>query len=180
MEILNTIAAFLNKLFQWWFTVMPWEQAIRIRRGRTTRLLGAGLYLKVPFIDAVYIQTTRMRMVDMPIQTVSTQDGTTLTIKAVIGYSIKDVQLLYNTLYHPEMTLNSMAMGHIGEYVRGNSIANISPLKIEEFVNSKIIASDYGLDKMTIRITTFAGVKTFRLIQDHSGMYEGLNMEPKK
>lgn len=102
MEILNIIASFSNKLFQWWFTVMPWEQAIRIRRGKTVRLLGAGLYLKIPFIDAVYIQTTRMRMVDMPIQTVSTQDGTTLTIKAVIGYSIKDVQLLYNTLYHPD------------------------------------------------------------------------------
>lgn len=180
MELVNTITAFLAKLFQWWFTVMPWEQAIRVRRGNKSKLLGAGIYLKIPFVDTVYIQTTRMRMVDMPIQTVATKDGTTLTIKAVIGYSIKDVQLLYNTLYHPEMTLNSMSMGFIGEYVRDNNMADITPTLIEQFVNGKIVASDYGLNNLTIRITTFAGVRTYRLISDHSGLYEGLNMEPKK
>ncbi len=180
MELLNSITVFLTKLFQWWFTVMPWEQAILIRRGKVSKLKSAGIYLKIPFIDAVYIQTTRMRMVDMPIQTVATKDGITLTIKAVIGYSIKDVQLLYNTLYHPEMTLNSMSMGFIGEYVRDNNMVDISPKQIEQFVNGKIVASDYGLANLTIRITTFAGVRTFRLIQDHSGLYEGLNMEPKK
>lgn len=180
MGLLNAITEFLTKLFQWWFTVMPWEQAIFIRRGRKVKLLGAGLYLKVPFIDAVYIQTTRMRMVDAPMQTMSTKDGSTVTIKSVVGYTIEDVRTLYTTLYHPEMTLNSMAMGFIGEFVRSNSISEISPLAIEQFVNSKIEASKFGLKNLSVRITTFAVVKTFRLIQDGSYLSEGLNMEPKK
>lgn len=180
MELVNTITAFLVKIFQWWFTVMPWEQAILIRNGNKSRLLGAGIYLKIPFIDAVYIQTTRMRMIDTPMQTMSTKNGDTVTIKSAIGYTINDIQILYNTLYHPEMTLNSMAMGFIGEFVRNNVIGEIYPAVIEEFVNSKISASDYGLKDLKVRVTTFAVVKTFRLIQDNSGLYEGLNMEPKK
>ncbi len=180
MELINTITAFLAKLFQWWFTVMPWEQAIRVRKGKNAKLLGAGLYFKIPFIDTVYIQTTRMRMIDTPMQTVSTKDGNTVTIKSAIGYTIKDIQVLYNTLYHPEMTLNSMSMGFVGEFVRENLIGEITPLNIESFVNSKITASDYGLKNLTVKITTFAIVKTYRLIQDNSGLYEGLNMEPKK
>jgi regulator of protease activity HflC (stomatin/prohibitin superfamily) len=180
MELFNTITAFLAKLFQWWFTVMPWEQAILVRRGRAVRLLNAGLYLKIPFLDMVYIQTTRMRMVDTPMQTMSTKDGSTVTIKSAIGYTIDNIQVLYNTLYHPEMTLNSMAMGSIGEFVRSNDLADMSPSTIEAFVNGNIIASKYGLRDFSIRITTFAAVKTFRLIQDGSGLYENLNMEPKK
>lgn len=180
MELVNTITAFLAKLFQWWFTVMPWEQALLIRNGNRVRLLAAGIYLKIPFIDSVYIQTTRMRMIDTPMQTMSTKDGNTITIKSAIGYTISDIQILYNTLYHPEMTLNSMAMGFVGEFVRDNLIDEITPTKIEQFVGSKINAADYGLKNLTIRITTFAVVKTFRLIQDGSGLYENLNMEPKK
>lgn len=180
MELVNTITAFLVKIFQWWFTVMPWEQALLIRNGKNVKLLGAGIYLKVPFIDAVYIQTTRMRMVDTPMQTVSTKDSSTLTIKTVIGYTIDDIQVLYNRLYHPEMTLNSMSMGYVGEFVRDHNIEEVTPSNIEGYVNSKILASSYGLKDLTIKITTFAIVKTFRLIQDGSYLHEGLNMEPKK
>lgn len=180
MELVNTITAFLAKLFQWWFTVMPWEQALRIRKGKNVKLLGAGLYLKIPFVDSVYIQTTRMRMIDTPMQTVSTKDGNAVTLKSAIGYTIDNIQVLYNKLYHPEMTLSSMSMGFVGEFVRENLISEITPLNIEKFVNSKITASDYGLKNLTVRITTFAIVKTYRIIQDNSGLYESLSMEPKK
>lgn len=180
MEFINSITAFLSKMFQWWFTVMPWEQALRIRKGSNVRLLNAGIYIKIPFVDSVYIQTTRMRMIDSPMQTMSTKDGHTVTIKSAIGYIIGDIQILYNTLYHPEMTLSSMIMGYIGEFVRGNNTEEITPNQIEQFVNSKIIAFDYGLKDLTVKITTFAIVKTFRLIQDGSSLYDGLNMAPKQ
>lgn len=180
MELFNSITAFIAKVFQWWFTVMPWEQAIRVRRGRNVRLLGAGLYLKIPFADVVYIQTTRMRMIDTPMQTMSTQDGNTITIKSSIGYSIADIQVLYSTLYHPEITLNSMAMGAVGEFIRKTKMQDVSPKEIEDFVSGKIEAEKYGLKGFSFKITTFATVKTFRLIQDGSAFYEGLSMEAKK
>ncbi len=180
LEILNTIAAFLNKLFQWWFTVMPWEQAIHIRRGKVIKLKGKGLYLRIPFIDSVFIQTIRMRMVDAPVQTVSTKDGHTITIKSAIGYAIGDIQKLYNTLYHPDMTLTSMVMGYIGEYVRDNEITAITPKKIQEVISGKISAEQYGLKDLDVKITTFANVKTFRIINDNSWLNEGLKMDALK
>ena len=159
---------------------MPWEQALLIRKGKNVRLLSAGIYLKIPFIDTVYVQTTRMRMIDTPMQTISTKDGNTLTIKCAIGYVISDIRVLYSSLYHPEMTLNSMAMGFVGEFVRGHYIADVNPQSIEQYVGEKIQAVNYGLANLSIKITTFAIVKTFRLIQDGSGFYDSLNMEPKK
>lgn len=180
MELVNTITAFLAKLFQWWFTVMPWEQAILVRKGNRVKLLNAGLYLKIPFIDSVYIQTTRMRMIDTPMQTISTKDGHTITVKSAVGYKIADIQTLYNTLYHPETTLVNMTIGTIGDFVRSKDVIEITPSLIEKFVNDNIKASDYGLKDLSVKVTTFAIVKTYRLIQDGSNFYEGLNMEPKK
>lgn len=180
MEFLNTITAFLTKLLQWWFTVMPWEQAILIRKGKLSKLLDKGLYLKIPFIDTVFIQTIRMRMIDAPVQTVSSKDGHTITIKCTIGYKIHDILKLYETLYHPEMTLTGMTMGFIGEYVRDNNIIDITPKQIQEFIAGKINAVEYGLKDLEIKITTFANVKTFRIINDNSWLAENLKMDPIK
>lgn len=180
MGIINAIAEFLQKLFQWWFTVMPWEQAIHVRSGKHVKLRAAGLYFRIPFIDAVYKQTTRMRMVDTPMQTISSKDGTCVTIKSTIGYKIKDVQKLYNTLYHPEMTLNSMSMGFISEFIRKTNMADITPASIEAYVKSNINSESYGLADFSVKVTSFAIVKTFRLIQDGSSLYEGLSMDVLK
>ena len=131
MNLLNSIADFLSKLLNWWFTVMPWEQAIHVRRGKHAKVKGPGFYWKIPFVDQIFLQTTRMRMVDVPMQTMSTKDGSTVTVKSVMGYAISDINLLYQTLYHPEMTLNSMIMGRIGEYIRENEGKDITPSKME-------------------------------------------------
>lgn len=180
MEILNSIAAFIQKLFQWWFLVMPWEQAIQVRRGNIVKLREAGIYFRIPFIDNIYVQTTRMRMIDTPMQTVSTLDGHTLTIKATIGYTICDIEKLYNSLYHPEMTLCSMAMGCVGEYIRDKKVEEVSPALIERHTNDTLTQTKFGLRDVQLKITTFAVVKTFRLIQDGSGLYEQLSMVPVK
>jgi len=177
MEIINSIAQFLSKLLQWWFTVMPWEQAIRVRKGNIVRVLGAGLYFKIPFLYSIYIQTTRMRMVDMPMQTMSTKDGHAITVKASYGYTIFDIFKLYKSLFHPEITMASMIMGDVSEYIRTKNIEDVKPNELSDYVNGKVKEFDYGLKDVSVRITTFAIVKTFRLMQDHSSMYDNLNME---
>lgn len=177
MEIFNSIAQFISKLLQWWFSVMPWEQAVRVRKGNIVRVLNAGLYFKIPFLDAVYIQTTRMRMVDMPMQTMSTRDGHAITVKAAFGYAIADILTLYKSLYHPEVTLGTMIMGDVSEYIRTKDLSEVKPDKLSEYVNEKVSVTNYGLKDISVKITTFAIVKTFRLMQDHSQMYEGLSMQ---
>lgn len=176
MEIVNQIFVFIGKLFEWWFTVMPWEQAIFIRAGKGERVLGKGLYFKIPFIDRVYIQQTRLRIIDLPVQTVSTLDGKTITIKSVIGYSIKDMFKMYNTISHPEMTLSGIVMGGISEHVINTNSKEVSPLSVEKFLLDKLTETDFGLGDLSIKITSWADVKTFRLIQDSSWMQEQLKM----
>ena len=176
MEAINQIFVFIGKLFEWWFVVMPWEQAIFIRAGKRVKLLNKGFYFKIPFLDRVYIQQTRLRMIDLPVQTVSTLDNKVITIKAVMGYSIKDVYKVYNTLTHPEMTLAGLVMGGITEHIKKTSSSDLTPESVEKYLLHKLESTDFGLGDLSIKITSWADVKTFRLIQDSSWMSDQLQM----
>ncbi len=176
MELINQIVAFLKQLFDWWFLVMPWEQAVFVRAGKKTKILNDGIYFKIPFIDKVFIQTRRMRMIDVPMQTVTTKDGKPITIRSAIGYQIKDIFKLYNTISHPEINLSSLVMGAVANYIVSRDLTDISVSGVEEEIRKEFDKMDYGLSDMTFRITTWAEVKTYRLIQDASWMNESLIM----
>lgn len=181
MEIINAITQFISKLLQWWFIVMPWEQAIHVRRGKHSRVLGKGMYFNIPFVDQVYIQTTRMRTIEVPMQNVTSKDGVCISLNSYVGYVIADIMILYQSLYHPERTLSSVMQGYVSEYIRSENAQDITLEKLEAYCLGKVSSFDYGLKDITFRITTFAVVKTFRLIQDNSYNYnEGLKMEAKK
>lgn len=177
METINQIFGFIGKLFEWWFTVMPWEQAVFVRGGNKTKVLKGGIYFKIPFYDRVYVQPIRLRMIDLSVQTVSTKDGKTITIKSVVGYSIKDISKMYNSLSHPDMTLSGLVMGGIAEHIKNTDSKDVSPLSVETYILEKLSQMDYGLGDLSVKITSWADVKTFRLIQDSSWINEGTNMK---
>lgn len=171
MDIFNSILKWLSQLLTWWVIIMPWEQGIRVRKGSNVTLLTKGIYLKLPIIDSIYVQTTRIRVISLPVQTLTTKDGKTVSIIASSGYSIKDIKKLYYELFHPEMTIRNIVMGSIAEYISTNNYEDCVPSKVEESVNSLLNGDDYGLDNMSIKVIGYALVKTYRLIQD--GHYHG-------
>lgn len=179
MGILNDLIQWLSKLFQWWVIVMPWEAGLRIRFGRKIKLLNEGVFVKFPIIDAVFIQTTRLRVMGCPIQTVSTKDGKTLSISVSVGYCIEDIRLLYQTLYHPEMTITNLVLGNISEYVAHNKIEDCTPDKIKESVTEILKDNPYGLGQLSVNILGYAVVKTYRLIQDQHYLQEGIRLDIK-
>jgi len=176
MEVFGQLISFIKEIFSWWFTVTPWEQAVFIRFGKNCKVLKEGFYFKIPFIDQIYVQQIRLRTVDLPIQTISTLDNKTITVKSVMTYSIVDIFTLYNTISHPELTLAGIVMSEISGYIRITNSDVVDTIKMEQNILDKLIEKNYGLGDLTVRITSWAEVKTFRLIQDQSWMSEGMNM----
>ena len=177
MGVINQIFEFLSKFFEWYYVVMPWEQAIFVRAGKNEKIVTKGMYFKIPFIDRVYIQQTRLRVLDLPVQTVSTLDGKTVTIKSVVSYCIVDMVKMYNSISQPEITLGGMVMSIISENVTTNKSEDVSPEIIEKLLLENLNGESYGLGELSVKITSWADVKTFRLIQDNSWLYENISME---
>ncbi len=158
----------VSKIFQWWIIVLPWEQGIRVRLGKHKTLLHKGIYLKLPVIDQVFIQTTRIRFISLPIQTLTTLDGETVTINGSVGYCITNIEKLYETIYNPESTISAISGRAIAEYVASHNIKDCLPEHIKSQGINILKESDYGLGDLQFAITGYAKVKTFRLIQDAS------------
>lgn len=176
-----------KEFFQWllnavkiWVIVQPWEAGLRTRTGKYTKYLEPGCHFKIPYFDNVYVQEKRMRVADVPMQTCTTKDLQTITIKSALGYSIRDIKRLYDTLYHPETSLINIATGEIADLIFGNECKDIRPEEVEKAVLAKLNETDYGIEFNYFKITNFAVVKTFRLLQENSYSWEGLNMDTKK
>lgn len=180
---MNQVREFLEYLFnafKIWVIIQPWETGLIVRNGKRIKQRTKGIYFKLPYFDSVYVQENRLRVTEMPMQTLTSKDTQTITLNSSFGYSISNLQKLYETLYQPEKTLQNIAMSTIAEVVFKNNIGEVSPEVIEQEVLKKLKADDYGIRFEYFRITNFAIVKTFRLIQDQSWISESLNLEKKK
>lgn len=181
---MNQLKEFFEYIFnaiKIWIIIQPWEQGIRVRNGKTIKKLVGGIYFRIPYIDSVYVQECRLRIVNLGMQTLTTKDGKTVTINSVLGYSIEDIEKLYQTLFHPETTVASMAMAEISDYVYANDLSDISSNSIEKACVAKLSGSEFGLKFEHLKLTNFAAVRTFRLIQDQqSWISNDVEMNKKK
>lgn len=154
----------LSNLFTWVVIVAPWEQALRVRLGKHVRLLEAGCYLRIPFLDRVYRHTVRQRMFVVRPQVLTTKDGKTLTLSGAVGFRIGDLEKLFNSLHDAMDTIEAKIGSCIAEYVSSHSVVECEPLKIESHVAEMIDLSKYGLEDQEFGLTSFAIVRTHRLI----------------
>ena len=163
-----------------WVIIQPWEMGLRVRMGNKIKVLKPGIYFKIPYFDSVFVQEVRLRIADMPVQTITTKDLKTISIVGAIGYSITDINKLYNTLFHPETSVRNIAMSIISTQLYEKESSEINPKQIEIEVLKALNDLDYGLTFKHFKITNFAIVRTLRLIRDTNWGFEGLKMDQKK
>lgn len=170
-ELINALRAALT----WWITVAPWEQAIRVRFGKRVMLLEAGIHLRLPLFDRIYVQSIRRRTSALATQTLTTKDGKSLTMAVALSYRVVDLLRLYNTLHHAEGTISNTVQGAVGEYVYTHTLEECQPSTLATQVIALLDLGRYGLADVEITITTFVVVKTYRFLtgEGHSWDYGG-------
>lgn len=180
---MNQVQQFLEYIFnaiKIWVIVQPWEKGIRVRNGKHIKKLEKGLHFKIPYFDSVYVQECRLRISQIPVQTLTSKDLKTITLDSSFGYSIVNIQKLYDTLYHPETTIRNKIQGLISTFIQGRSLSEINICDIEVNVLNELNNTEYGLKFEYYKITNFAVVRTFRLIQDKQWSHEGIDIDKKK
>lgn len=180
MNSLKDILDYFSKIFQWWILIQPWELGVRTRLGNKTKLLHPGVHFRIPFIDIIYVQTIRLRVVSLCPQTVSTKDGKTVTISCAVGYSISDIILLFNSLYHPEITIGNMVQGYVAEFIFSHDLVDCAPEQVEKYVTEKLAKGDFGIRYEYSKVLSYAVVRTYRLIQDGSWTQNSLDINEKR
>lgn len=172
MNILQSVLNFLHALLDWWFIVEPWEQAVRVRFGKHVGLFGPGTHIKIPFFDAVYKQNTRRRLISMGSQTLTTSDRKVVTIHSTVGYVIKDVLKLQQTLHDADGTIMQHVTARVANDLATHTLAESSPANVAARVKAQLSLEQYGLTDIEFAITSYvADINTLRLLSDGSAPY---------
>lgn len=177
---LTTIFHAMSQPLKWWVVVAPWEQGIRVRLGKEAVVLNPGIHFRIPFLDRIYVQSIRLRIVTSGSLTVSTLDRKVVTTILTVRFAIRDVKLLYNTIANPETTLINHVSSLAAEYISQATSADLSHKSLSEYVDSKLDVSGWGLEEVSVNITDFAFIRAYRLMGNEYERCYGLDLEKKE
>lgn len=156
----------LKNIFKWWITVTPWEQAVRVRLGKNVDLLKAGVHLRIPIADRIFLQTVRKRYTSVPTQTLTTTDGKILTVSGSFGFSISNIMALYNSMQHPEEVIQGHIQNLVTNYVITRKAEECRSRELVDFIDDNLDLSHMGIDAQGFVLTDFVITpRTYRLIQ---------------
>lgn len=169
-QIISLFRQFMD-LFRFWVIVCPWEQAVRVRFGKRTKVLGSGAHFRIPLADKVFLQSTRHRICTTYRQTITTLDHKAVTVTAAVGYSISDVRLLYDTLHHAEDTIHNLVRHAMAAAVSSMDSHKLTLKVLTDEVEAKIDLSQYGISETKIYMNEFAFTRAYRFIGDSAQNY---------
>lgn len=177
MEWIRQIWNEISNLFKWWVIILPWEKGLRIRLGKKTKTLNPGIHLRIPYIDSCYKQSTKLYFVSLSMQTLTNKTGQTITLSMNVGYSIKDIEKVYNSVGELQTAISGNVQGMVAKIIHDSN--ECSPSIIEEQCKTALTSKDWGIEINEIKVISFALVKTFRLIQDSSWTANNHPLETK-
>ena len=173
MNVVKQIQEFLRSIFQWWVTITPWQQGVRVRLGKRKKLLRPGMHMKFPIIDLVYKQPTRVRAQHIGSQTLTTADIKTVSLACAMQYKIVDLLKLYSTMHNAHDTIEQITQGHVATFVRGKDLDDIDADELEAHILETFDLEHYGVEAVGFKLTNFASVRTYRFISGQIGEFTG-------
>lgn len=173
MGFVQQLQEFLRSLFQWWVTITPWQQGIRVRLGKHTKLLKPGIHLKLPIADLVYMQPIRVRATYIASQTLMTEDTKTIVLSSSLRYEITDLLKLYQTLHNAHDTVEQQVQGMLASYIFAKTLKDLKPKEVEKHIIGELDLSQFGLKVYDFNLTNFTTTRTYRLISGDVASYTG-------
>ncbi len=164
MNFIKDTFEYIRQLLTWWVEIMPWEQGIRVTLGKHQKKLTAGIWMRLPIIHTVYAQPIRFRIIETPLQTVSSKHSDVMTVRMAIGYQIIDIIELFNSSHDPQNVIANTALGISSDLI--SSKEDIGQKEIQAAVLAGLQDVKCGISVTKVYVTNFARVRTFRIIGD--------------
>ena len=116
-RLIDLIISFID-LFKFWEVVDDYEEAIVLRLGRWHRNLGPGFHFKIPMgCERVLSDTVTYAKLKLDPQSLTTKDGKSVVISAVVGYTTKNIKKLLLKVENANDVLEDATYGFVTRYV---------------------------------------------------------------
>jgi hypothetical protein len=179
MNWLPTMLQSLSRPMKWWIVVASWEQGLRIRLGRNPTRLDPGIHFRIPFVDRIYVQSTRARVISVENQSLSTKDGKVYTVSLGVRFRINNIITVYETMAQPEGILACDALSLVARYISAKDSKDVDPEELESAINDNMPSYGSGLTDVLVNVTGFCHSRCYRMITGGTWVPTGTSLDGK-
>lgn len=168
-RLLDFIASALD-LFRFWVVIAQYENGVVLRLGKFRRVLEPGLHFIIPFgVDDVLTDNVVTSTFNMTPQSLTTKDGQSVVISAVMTWAIKDVRKTLLEVEGAEDVAIDSCYGIIGQMVASRTWDEVRAPDFAEEITKAVRrrAFRYGIEVQSIQISDLSRTRSLRLW--HSG-----------
>ena len=141
-----------------------WNEAVLLRFGKYNCVLKPGIHFKIPFFDSIWETEIITQSLDMNPQSITTEDGRNIVVKAIIRYSVFDTKTYVTSIMKPHDVLVDTTQGMIREIIedtRWNDLVGIDTeltKKVGQFMKR------WGIKVEKVTLTDLAEIASYRVI----------------
>lgn len=150
--------------------VRSYQRAVRFWLGRPGPALEAGIWWAIPGLLTIEIVDTRADTTNLPTQTVTTQDGKSVTFSANVEFEIVDPVAYLTGVQQFDFSLTNIAMSHLAKRVRAwtwnELVAEQRALELSLRDTMTTRAKKWGVQVNDVGLTDLTPAKTIRFYGD--------------
>jgi len=165
-KLLDLVLQFLD-LFKPFTVINEFEQGVLLRLGKYKRTLSSGFHWIIPFnVDNVLVDNVVPRTVNLGEQGLTTLDGKSITVSAVVTAQIRDIRRALLEVEHVDEALMDSCYATIGDLIVAHDWDSIRTAEFTETVTKacRKQAFRYGLEVLRVQFADRIPVRAFRLL----------------
>ena len=146
--------------------IEEWNAGVHLRFGKWIKTLYAGIHFKIPFFDSIIECPVITQSVNLPSQTLTTLDGQSIVLKAIIRYKVNNVRTYLLGVMHANDVLIDTTQGIIRDVVEMTKWDNLIDVNTQITNEVKEYVVKWGIEVEAVTITDLGLVKSFRIFGD--------------
>lgn len=175
---IKELIQYLASSVKFWVIINEWQGGVHLRFGKIRRVVKKGMYLKLPIIDAYYVQSIRLQEISATQINAITKDGKDVTLSGSAWYVIDDVQEFYLGYTEPNEIVSAVVRSGIIRLIENTDLSDVSALTLEEGVMEILNKTQCkGFNIETFKLVTISKAKVIRLIKDDLYSQSSLSLD---
>lgn len=164
-KIIDFIISIWDKLtfFQ---IVKQYQQGAWLRFGKLRKVVGPGIYFKIPVLDEIdcyHVLTTAMTL---DAQSVTTKDEKEVVAKGIIKYKIADLSKQFTDVYDAVDAISDVSMGIIKNIISKKTWEECKEENLDNEITKKVRteAKKWGIEVEAVTLSDLSRMRSFRFL----------------
>ena len=166
-RLIDILLQFVD-LFRFFIVVDEFEKAVVLRLGKFHKTLEPGFHFLLPFnIDNAIVDNVVPRTVNLGAQGLTTKDGKTITLSAVVTAQIRDIRKATLEVERVNDALVDSCYATIGDLVVAHDWDTVRTQEFSETITKacRRQAFKYGIEILRVQLSDLTPSRAIRLFQ---------------